>query len=293
MANNKTPVLVKNKISIVIVTHNSAPALKGCLLSLHQALEQIEAELVVIDNGSNDGSRQQVEQQFPNARIHANEKNRGFAAACNQALKLSDGEFVLFLNPDVRLDSDCLDKLRSVIVSDSKAGGIVPRMRYPDDTFQATCRRFPTIYNMLFSRGSVIGKLFGSTQIYTLGDYSETTAVDAVAATVLMIRRLLIERIGGFDERFFVYMEDTDLCLRLKTSGYHNYYVPSAGAVHDWGHGSSAGGVSRAWRHHFSVWQYFLKHLPNGFSLLVLPLVLALNLAVVIASLPFRRRSGA
>lgn len=282
--------MVKNKISIVIVTHNSTPALKSCLASLHQTLEGVEAELVVVDNGSNDDSPEQIRHQFPNALVVVNDRNRGFAAACNQALKETTGEFVLLLNPDVRLDSGCLDSLRSVIQDDHKAGAVAPRMRYADDSFQATCRRFPTIYNMLFSRGSILGKLFGGSRIYTLPDYPETTIVDAVAATVLMISRSLMVRMGGFDERFFLYMEDTDLCLRLKSLGYHNYFVPTAGGVHDWGQGSNVGSAMRACRHHLSVWRYFLKHLPNGFSLLVLPIVLALNLLVVIATLPFRRR---
>lgn len=282
--------MVKNKISIVIVTHNSVPALKGCLESLHQVLNDIDAELVVVDNDSDDDSCEQIRRQFSNALVVVNDRNRGFAAACNQALKETDGEYVLFLNPDVRLDPGCLDSLRSAIQEDHKAGAVAPRMRNTDDSFQATCRRFPTIYNMLFSRGSILGKLFRSSHIYTLPDFTETTVVDAVAATVLMIRRSLLVRVGGFDERFFLYMEDTDLCLRLKSLGYHNYFVPTAGSVHDWGQGSNAGSVVRAWRHHLSVWRYFLKQLPNGFSLLVLPMILALNLAVVIASLPFRRR---
>lgn len=282
--------MVKNKISIIIVTHNSAPALTGCLASLHLALKGIDSELVVVDNGSNDDSPEQIKQQFPNAIVVINDRNRGFAAACNQALEKSDGEFVLFLNPDVDLDSDCLDSLRSVIENDQQAGAVAPRMRHADGSFQATCRRFPTIYNMLFSRGSILGKLFGGSQIYTLPDYPETTIVDAVAATVLMIRRSLLIRVDGFDERFFMYMEDTDLCLRLVSLDYRNYFVPTAGGVHDWGQGSNAGGVVRACRHHLSVWRYFLKHLPNGFSLLVLPMILALNLIVAIGILPFRRR---
>jgi len=284
--------LVKNKVSIVIVTHNSAPALTGCLASLHHAIEGIESELVVIDNGSDDDSPEQIKHQFPHAKVVVNVKNRGFAAACNQALRETDGEFLLFLNPDVRLDSDCIECLRSVIQNDHKAGAVVPRMRNVDDSFQATCRRFPTIYNMAFSRGSILARSFGNSHIYTLGDFRETTVVDAVAATVLMIRRSLHDRVGGFDERFFMYMEDTDLCLRLKSLGYRNYFVPGAGSVHDWGHGSNAGGSVRACRHHLSVWRYFLKHLPNGFSLLVLPMILVLNLLVVLATLLFRRGRG-
>ena len=281
--------MVKNKVSIVIVTHNSQTALERCLTSLQGGLASVDHELIVVDNASSDGSTEMVRRHYPDAVVIANEINRGFAAACNQAVQETEGEFLLFVNPDVQIDPGSVQSMMALIRTDHKAGAITPRMRNLDGSFQPTCRRLPTIYNLLFSRGSVLSRLIGARHIYTLPDYAETIAVDAVAATVLLIRRSLFVRMKGFDERFFMYMEDTDLCYRLRAMGYRNYFVPTAGAVHDWGHGSDAGRLRRTWHHHFSVWKYFLKHLPNGFSLLVLPVILTLNMLLTIITPPYSR----
>jgi len=117
---------------------------------------------------------------------------------------------------------------------------------------------------------------------YTLPDYAEPTDVPAVAATMMMVRRDLFVRMRGFDERFFMYLEDTDLCLRLHRRGFRNCYLPSAGAMHMWACGSTAGRIRRTYYHHEAVWKYFLKHLPNVFSLVILPMLLLLHLGLAL-----------
>ncbi len=269
------------QVSIIVVTHNSLPALTLCLDSLVEEMLSIPCELIVVDNASEDASRDEVAKRFPRARIIANDSNLGFAAACNLGAKKATTEYLLFLNPDVQIDQDAVGKLQQVLDSRRDAGLVAGRMRFPDGQFQATCRRFPTAGNMLFSRGSVLSRLFGrgeQSSRYTLLDYAETTEVPAVAATMVMMKRKLFEDAGGFDTRFFMYMEDTDLSLRVSQAGYVNFFVPSAGGIHVWGQGSKAGKSSRRWQHHWSVWKYFLKHSPNGFSLIVLPAMLLLNL---------------
>lgn len=283
--------MINNRISIIIVTHNSSAVIGACLANLRGVLAEVDHQLVVVDNGSTDDSPAIVRRQWPEALVIENSKNSGFGIACNQGAERADGEFLLLVNPDVHLDPGAVESLRALFRIEPKAGAVAPRLRYPDGGFQPTCRRFPTIYNLLLSRGSVLTRIFGGGHVYTLPDYTETTEVDAVAGTVLMIRSAVFHRVRGFDPRFFMYMEDTDLCRRLVTRGYNNYFVPTAGAVHDWGCGSDAGRLRRARLHHFSVWKYFLKHLPNGFSLLVLPFALAVNLVLTII-IPARRRSG-
>jgi GT2 family glycosyltransferase len=139
---------------------------------------------------------------------------------------------------------------------------------------------------MIFSRGSILSSLLGraasESDRYTLGDFTQTTEVPAVAATLVLIRRDLFDEIGRFDTRFFMYMEDTDLSYRLHLHDRINLFVPSAGGTHHWGAGSREGRVRRLWWHHMSVWKYFLKHIPNGFSVVVLPFLLASNLIVKI-----------
>ena len=127
------------------------------------------------------------------------------------------------------------------------------------------------------------------TDSYTLGDCSETTEIPAVSATCLMVERDFFLSLGGFDERFFLFMEDTDLCLRIGQAGRKIYFVPEAGAVHRWGTGASVSLAKRSWHHHRSVWKYFLKHYPNGFSLFLLPALLFVNFILRAIAGPIRK----
>ncbi|PWB67665.1 hypothetical protein C3F09_13030 [candidate division GN15 bacterium] len=281
-------------VSVVIVTHNSLPAVLSCLKRLNPGQPESPHQIVVVDNGSDDGTPDAIRQAYAAVALIHNAENAGFARACNTGAEASTGEYLLFLNPDLDIDGDAVDALLSVARSTPKAGLVAGRLRYPDGTFQANCRNFPTVTNLLFSRGSVMGRLLFSrlsshSGFYTLPDYDAVTEVPAVAATMALIRRDLFKRVRGFDPRFFMYMEDTDLSLRLHYAGYVNLFVPHAGGVHGFGVGSRAGRLKRSWHHHQSVWKYFLKHFPNGFSLFLLPVLLTFNL-MLSAVVPPRRR---
>jgi hypothetical protein len=265
------------KLSVIVVTFNSLPVLSACLTNLRTALKDIDHELILIDNASAQEPLSSAREVFPECISIMNSSNIGFAAACNRGAEAASGELLLFVNPDVLCDADSILNLQREYAQREKVGVLGARMRFADGSFQATCRNFPTISNLLFSRGSFLGRLFGHSQGYTLPDYAETTPVPAVAGTMMLIERQLFRLIGGFDRSFFMFMEDTDLCLRLSRSGFGNYFVPAAGGTHAWGQGSSAGRLRRNWYHHISVWKYFLKHVPNGFSIIWLPLLLTVN----------------
>ncbi len=269
-----------------MVTCNSVAALPSCLQALPRASGEIPWELIVVDNASSDDSAAEVSRLCPDATVIVNERNRGFAAACNSGVEKAAGEFLLFLNPDVQMDPGTVENFLEVFETRDDIGLVAGRMRFPDNRFQANCRRFPTAYNLMFSRGSAMLRLFGRWLghggEYTLPDYEKTTEIPAAAAAMVMIRKKVFDDIGGFDDRFFMYMEDTDLCRRLHEAGFVNLYAPSVSGVHAFGRGSSAGYVRRRWYHHRSVWKYFLKYSPNGFSVFVLPLILAANLVLVI-----------
>ncbi|MDF1543741.1 MAG: glycosyltransferase family 2 protein [bacterium] len=278
------------KLSIVTVLHNSFSVIASCLNSIPAAAGGLSYEVIVVDNNSSDNGAHVVTSCCPEAVLLTNDRNLGFAAACNQGAARARGEFLLFLNPDVIADPGSIFTLVNEHTRQENPGGLTARMRYPEGKFQSTSRRFPTMNNLLFSRQSFWGRLVGSRGgKYTLEDYRETTAVEAVAGTMLMIRRDLFERQGKFDERFFLYMEDTDLSYRLKQNGFSNYFVPSAGGQHAWGTGSDASKIKRHCHHHYSMWKYFLKHYPNGFSLILLPLLLMINLIFVSILDLFRR----
>ncbi|MEK7775202.1 MAG: glycosyltransferase family 2 protein [Candidatus Zixiibacteriota bacterium] len=276
-------------VSIIIVTHNSAASLGATLDSLSNGCGGHSYECIVVDNGSDDGTISLLESK---SEVHLLplQCNTGFASASNRGAGKATGEFLLFLNPDVVLDSGSVGSLIEGMRIRPSVGLVAPRLRNSDGSFQPSCRRFPTPFNILFSRGSFLGKHL-SQIAYTLPDFADANEVPAVAGASMLIKRSTFQEIGGFDERFFLYMEDTDLCLRLYQRGLKSWYFPAAGAVHGWGRGSSSGRLFRLWHHHLSTWKYFLKHLPNGFTLFLLPFLLIANFAVSVVALPFRSRA--
>ncbi len=276
-------------VSIIIVTYNSLPAVRDCLGALGKRCTEVPSELIVVDNGSRDGTIEEVIRLAPDAQLISAQRNLGFAGACNLGATRASGEFLLFHNPDLVLDPGALGRLIGEFQRLDRPGAASGRMRFPDNSFQATSRNFPTIGNLIFSRGSFLSRFRGSSTAYTLPDYPDMTEVPAVAGTLMLIRRQVFDQLGGFDQRFFMYMEDTDLCYRLHKAGYRNFYIPSAGGVHLWGEGSTAGKMCRAYYHHRSVWKYFLKHFPGVGSFLILPLILGVNLLVT-GLLPARKR---
>lgn len=282
-------------LSVVIVTHNSASALYRGLPALNDSLEalgtNVSREILVVDNASGDDTKAVCQSAAAALTVIELERNTGFAAACNQGAAAASGQYLLFLNPDVTLDKSAIQILIQEIKTLPRAGAVAARMRYPDGSFQANCRNFPDRKNIFASRGSAFGALFSRKVAYTLADSDTTISVPAAAAMCLLVAREIFLDIGGFDERFFLFMEDTDLCLRLNQAGYQVYFIPSAGGIHDWG--SGAGGQAattgeRMLRHHQSVLRYFRKHDPGFWSSVVLPVALGVNRALKMIILAFR-----
>ncbi len=189
------------------------------------------------------------------------EKNVGFAAGCNLGAGAAQGLFLVFLNPDVIVQPDSLSALHQALVDNRKVGMTAGRLISNDGLFQASCRRFPTLYNLFFSRKSLlkwVSKKAASE--YTHGDFKTNTVVDATAAAFVMIEAGLFKKLGQFDERFFLYVEDTDLCLRLSQAGLKTLFVPSAVGAHGWEHATQNYRFRRIWWHHHSIWRFFVKH---------------------------------
>ncbi|SYZ73963.1 putative Glycosyl transferase, family 2 [Candidatus Zixiibacteriota bacterium] len=270
-------------ISAIVVTHNSVENIAPCLASLEREILSTGGEIIIYDNASHDATVNSIRHRFPEIKIIASSDNIGFASANNAAARQAQGRYLLMVNPDLILDEGCPKILVDAYKNNKLAGAVCPRLRHPDGQFQATCRNIPTPRNIFFSRGSWLGRRkpgLGEKEIYTLGDYETTTEVPAAAATCLLVEREFFIKLGGFDERFFMFMEDTDLCVRIGQGGRKIYFVPEAGGVHLWGKGADISVFRRAWYQHLSVWKYFLKYYPNGFSLFLLPAALMINMIV-------------
>jgi GT2 family glycosyltransferase len=231
-------------ISIIIVNWNSGGQLYGCLNSIYNAKKESFSldRVIVIDNASTDGSLCGIEEIDLPLYIIRNSTNKGFAAACNQGAKMCSSDYLLFLNPDTMLFEDSLIKpIEFMEDSKHKKIGIVGIQLIDDKGgISRTCARFPSLKQFIIK---ILGldllfpKLFSS-HFMTEWDHKNDRFVDHVIGAFFLVRRELFEKLNGFDERFFVYLEDLDFSYRAKQLGYSCYYLTSAQAYHKGG-GSS------------------------------------------------------
>jgi len=266
------------QLSIIIVNHRAEAILPQCLEAIAAAKSSLNVEVIIVDNPEDAKSGQVEIPDGLNLRRIALPRRTGFGAACNRGAKEAGGDCLLFLNPDVIVEADAIDHLYKDLDSLPDAGMVVGRLVGRDGEFQPSCRRFPTLGNLFLSRGSFLQKIFRFREdAYTLPDYQDITQVDAAAAAMMMMSKATFDRIQGFDERFFLYMEDTDLCYRATQAGYKLYYIPQAGGRHFWGYSTRQYRFKRIWWHHLSIWRYFVKHYRSIGGLAFLAAMLLIN----------------
>lgn len=224
-------------LSIVIVGYNSKLLIGQCLISVKKALAGIDSEINIVDNNSTDETKEYLSANFPDVKIIMNDKNIGFAKACNQGGRVSSGKYILFLNPDTILTESCLSDCLSFFESHPDAGAVGVRMLDNKGKFLKESKRgMPTPSASFF-------KLFGLTTIFPgskmFAKYyqghlpeNENNPVEVLSGAFLMIKREVFEKINGFDEDFFMYGEDIDLSIRINQSGYKNYYLGATSVTH-------------------------------------------------------------
>ncbi len=263
-------------ISIIIVNHLSEDVLPACLDAVNANGAKCPLEAVVVNNPP---ERDIVLPDYENVDVSLvpTERRLGFGAACNLGARQAPGEILLFLNPDVVLKPGAIDSLCEILEEDPGAIAC-GRLVGVDGTSQPSCRKFPTIGNILLSRGSFVQKITGAKSTgYTLPDYNENTKVDSAAAALMMIKKSVFDSLDGFDESFFLYMEDTDLCYRHFLTKNDLWYIPSAVGEHKWGHSTGHYRFSRIIWHHTSVWKYFVKHYRSPGGILFILVLLLVN----------------
>lgn len=266
-------------LSIVIVNYNVKALLASCLESVQTACRNIDAEILVIDNGSTDGSAEELPARFPDVRFTWRSENRGFAIACNIGWKQSSGTFVLFLNPDTWVPEDGLQKCIGFMQTHANCGALGVRMVNGKGEFLKESKRgFPGVVNS-FCKMSGLSRLFPKSGLfagYYLGHLPEreTHAVDVLCGAFMMVRRGLLEKTGGFDERYFMYGEDIDLSYQINLSGYRNYYFPEVTITHY--KGESTNKKSPAYFDHFygAMSLFVKKYYRSGFRIFGYPFLL-------------------
>ncbi len=227
------------KLSIIIVSWNVRELLRKCLTSIFYQTK-IPFEVIVVDNASHDGSAEMVAKEFPRVRLIRNTKNIGFGKANNQGVKLARGEYVIFLNDDTEIKSSALDKMVAYLAAHPDVGVVGARLLNPDGSLQrGTARQFPdfkVLATMLLGWHSFLLHKKWLRRHYLLDEtFSRDTAVDQVMGASLMTRQDLLDRLGGFDEEFWIWFEEMDLCQRYKEAGYKIQVVSQAAIIHHQG----------------------------------------------------------
>jgi GT2 family glycosyltransferase len=271
----------KPVLSIVIVSWNVREDLRECLQSLLRdegsRLESGEIEIIVVDNASTDGTAEMVNLEFPRVKLLVNSQNLGYTKANNIGINHSRGKYILLLNPDTIVHQGALQALIDCAESHPEAGIIGAKLLNPDGSVQRSARSFPDIGAGLF-RNTFLGRLFPNNPFvrrYLLADfgYDEVREVDWVSGAAMLVRRDLIERIGGLDERFWAYCEDVDLCWRAWQAGYKVLFCPNAVITHKVGRSSDQRLVPSLIQHHKSMWLFYLKNYRHRYPLILFPLI--------------------
>lgn len=287
-------------LSIIIVNYKAKRFLKGCLDSIYNSGASLNSEIWLIDNSSRDDSVPWVKKTFPEVKLLENEWNSGFSKATNQGIKESRGKYLLLLNPDTKISEGEIERLLKFMNENPEAGICGPRMIDEKGELLYSCRSFPDLLTSISSSQSVLNRLFPHNPLsrrYLLKDLDRTGVkeVDWVSGSCLFARRKMLEEIGLLDENFFMFCEDTDLCLRAKKHGWKVFYFPFLTVTHQLAGSTSLNPLRAKLEHHRSMYYFFKKHYhPNSvFRFLVyLSLLWRLIFLFFVFSLPgtFKKR---
>lgn len=285
----------KLMLAVIVVSYNTHRLLRECLTSVFESLERSElrGEVWVVDNNSSDGSAEMVRAELPNVHLVANTTNRGFAAANNQALRalglgdpaaLNPPQAVLLLNPDTVVRDDALGQMYSALLDDPGTGITGAGLTYPDGSFQHSAFRFPDLFQVFFDFFPINHRLTDSRlngrypqALYQRG---EPFPIDHPLGAALMARWETVKQVGPMDERFFIYCEEIDWCMRSRDHGWRTLCVPRAAIVHYAGQSTRQSHDEMfiaLWKSRFLL---IKKHYPSSFQ----------RLARVVVSLGLKRR---
>lgn len=259
-------------LSVVVVSFNSGDYLRRCLASVLGHTKGVSCEVIVVDNASWDGSAEMVEAEFPQVTLIPLPVNVGFAAGCNRGIERAAGEFILLLNPDTELAEDAFSPMVAYCRQNPSVGILGPKLLNSDGSLQLSCRRFPSHLTSLFNRQSVLTRLFPGNPFsrrYLMTDWAHDRIerVDWLSGACMMLRREMVERIGGMDEGYFMYIEDVDLCYRAHQAGYEVVYFPQVSVTHHIGKSTETMPNRSIVQWHRSMWRYYRKHMRGNLLL--------------------------
>jgi len=226
---------LRPEISIIIVNWNVKELLLNCIESIKETIGDVPYEVIVVDNASHDGSAEALSESHPEVKTIKNLRNDGFAAANNVAARRAMGRYVCFLNPDTVVQPGMFQALVEVLDSDEKIALVGPKLLNEDGSLQPSARNFLTNLNLMMSHllfKPIFSQRIRSKLVYEDWDHNDTREVDWLVGACLMLKRAALEEIGPFDECYFMFHEDTDLCYRAKKAGYKVFFAHNAHVIH-------------------------------------------------------------
>jgi GT2 family glycosyltransferase len=253
-------------LSIIIVNYNTCDLLRDSLHSAYASEGGFGYEVIVVDNHSTDNSVAMVRQEFPQAKLICNDVNCGYACANNLGLRAAQGEYLLLLNPDTVLPADGLQHMLMFMEQHPDAGVAGAKLVLADGSLDLACRRsFPTLDVALYRLMGLSKRYPDSPRFnrYNLGylDPDQVAEVDSVVGAFMLIRREALEQAGLFDERFFMYAEDIDLCYRIKVDhGWKVYYNPEVQVTHFKSQATTKRWIPMTIQFYRAMWLFHLKH---------------------------------
>jgi GT2 family glycosyltransferase len=289
-----------NDVAIIIVAWNSSSDLERCLGSIAACPPRVDVQVIVVDNASSDDSVAKVRQHSSRIQLIQNDRNVGFAAANNQAMKAASSRYVFLLNPDTRVGAGAVDALVGYMDAHQHVWAAGPLILNPDGSVQVSGFRFPSRWN-LFVEALFLDRLFPRTRLFgshkeLFEDPHKARGVDYVQGSALMVRSKAVQQAGGLDERYFMYFEETDWCFSFKRAGGEVHYAPVGEVVHFGGGAFAHFDERRLIHYHRSLFAFFKKNYPaakavglRAILLLRSLLRLGLWLAIAVARTSERR----
>ncbi|MBP5710257.1 MAG: glycosyltransferase [Bacteroidales bacterium] len=237
------------KLSVVIVNYNVEHFLEQCLLSVQKAMAGIDTEVFVVDNASKDNSLAMINDKFPWVKVIANKENVGFARANNQALRAVSGEYVLLLNPDTVVQEDTFAKTLAFMDATPDSGGVGVKMVNGKGEFLPESKRGLPVPSVAFYKIFGLSKFFPKSKRFgtyhlTYLSNDEVHSVEVLSGAFMMLRKSVLDKIGGLDEDYFMYGEDIDLSYMILQNGYKNYYYPDTKIIHYKGESTKKGSLN-------------------------------------------------
>lgn len=216
-------------LSVIILNYNTRDILRRALAAVFASQTNYQYEVLVADNGSQDGSQEMVRREFPQVKLIKNNANLGFSKGNNAAIKQANGKYILLLNSDTEVADDALDLSVKYLMEHPQVGALGAKLLLPNGELdQATRRKFPNPWNSFL-------RLFGFKKFsdYNINaDIDQESEIDATVGAYIMVPKAVIDKVGMLDEEFFMYGEDLDWCWRIKEAGYKIVYYPKAMVKH-------------------------------------------------------------